>query len=285
MPDNTEKQQPPLTAEEYIRMLNTSNRITEKAIRNAIGKLGLFDGCQVLDIPCGIGSHSLWMAEENPNAEILGVDIAAEHLSAAKQLVAHRGGGAKITFEKGNMKALSFDDNGFDFLWCCDGLWPGTPEQGCITSNPYTVLGEFKRVVKPGGTIAIVFWTAQKLFPGYPLLETTLTATVSANRPSRWNTDPNLHILRAPLWLQTVGLENIRCRTFACDIVGPFSQEDEVGMVRMAEMFWGKAEAEVSPEIWEQYKRITDPGSRECIFRKEGYAGFVTYTMYTGNVV
>jgi hypothetical protein len=56
-------------------------------------------------------------------------------------------------------------------------------------------------------------------------------------------------------------------------------------MVRMAEMFWGKAEAEVTPEIWKQYKAIINSDGDEFIFRSEGYAGFVVYTMYTGDVV
>jgi 2-polyprenyl-3-methyl-5-hydroxy-6-metoxy-1,4-benzoquinol methylase len=70
---DTTKQQIPQTPEEYIGMLEISNRLTETAIRAAIGKLGLDSGSRVLDIPCGIGSHSFWMMEENPRAEITGI--------------------------------------------------------------------------------------------------------------------------------------------------------------------------------------------------------------------
>ena len=154
--------------EEYICMLDISNRLTEKAMRDAIRELGLFDGCRVLDLPCGIGNHSLWMADECPAADITGMDIAEEHLAYAVKLAAEQKIYGRVSFEKGDMKKPAIADDGFDFLWCCDGLWPGSPEQGCINEEPYTVLKEFKRIVKPGGTIALVFWTAQKLLPGYP---------------------------------------------------------------------------------------------------------------------
>ena len=281
MSDNT-KEQEARSAEEYISMLDISNRLTEKAIRDAIREFGLFNGCRVLDLPCGIGSHSIWMAEECPGAEIRGVDIAEEHLSYARGLAAERKAAGRLSFETGDMKKPAFDDDSFDFVWCCDGLWPGPPEQGCINEEPYTVLNEFKRIVKPGGTIAAVFWTAQKLLPGYPLLETTLTSTVSANRPSNWKSRAEIHILRAPEWLEKIGLTNIQARTFACDIQGPLTVEDQAGMIKMADMFWGGCEKEVTPDVWNTYKYLTDPGSKDFIFGLNGYAGIVTYTMYTG---
>jgi len=60
------------TAEDYIKNLENSNRISEKATRDAIHELGLFTGCKVLDIPCGIGNHAVWMTEGNDRLEVTG---------------------------------------------------------------------------------------------------------------------------------------------------------------------------------------------------------------------
>ena len=91
-----------------------------------------------------------------------------------------------------------------------------------------------------------------------------------------------MHILRAPEWLKKSGLTNIQARTFACDIRGPLSAELQSGMIKMAEMFWGGCETEVAPDVWKKYRHIINPESDDFIFGLDGYAGIVTYTMYTG---
>lgn len=284
--DNEEKKEHSQPGpEEYISTLKISRGFTEKAVRGAIHDLGLFDGCKILDVPCGIGSHSKWMVEENPNVEIVGIDIAKAHLDYAEKQIQGQERYDNIVFRQGDMTNLPCDNNVFDFLWCCDGLWPGNPENEALVESPYPVLDEFKRTVKPGGMIALVFWTAQKLLPGYPFLETALSATVSSNRPLTRQSPPEFHMLCAPQWLIKTGCTNVTSSTFACDITGPFSQEDESGMVRMTEMFWGGCEGEVEPEIWQRYTEITDPDHSDFIFRQEGYSALVTYTMTTGIVV
>ncbi|MBF9016517.1 MULTISPECIES: class I SAM-dependent methyltransferase [unclassified Oceanispirochaeta] len=273
------------TAEEYIKSLERSNKASEKAIRAAIGELGLFPNCNVLDIPCGIGNPSQWMAEEQSTANIVGIDISEEHLLKARMLTERKKTSNSVVFLKGNINNLEFEEDTFDFIWCCDGLWPGAVEIGCLAEDPYEILSEMVRVSKDGGTIAIVFWSSQKLLPGYPLLEARLNTTLAANIPVTPQTDSDLHFMRAPLWLEKTGLKNIKSRTFAADINGPFNNERKKAMLGFLHMFWGAAETELSPEIWEQYKTITNPDSDEFIFNKEGYAGFITYTMFTGSVV
>ena len=56
-------------------------------------------------------------------------------------------------------------------------------------------------------------------------------------------------------------------------------------MAHILDMFWGKAENEVTPEMWNRYQALSDPDSDTYIFRLEGYAGFMTYTMFTGKMI
>ncbi|MBI9108517.1 MAG: class I SAM-dependent methyltransferase [Spirochaetales bacterium] len=272
-------------AEDYIKNLENSNRISEKAIRGAIHELGLFPGCSVLDIPCGIGNHSVWMAEGNDGIKITGADFAVEHLNYATKLAEEKGLSSQIVFEKSDINNLDYLENSFDFVWCSDGLWPGPVETGCLAEEPYEILAEMAGITKIGGTIALLFWSSQKLLPGYPLLESELNATLAANIPVTPETDPDLHYMRAPLWLKRIGLKNIKSRTFAADIRWSADDEDEKSVSGLLDMFWGRAHAEVSPESWSQYKSITDLNSENCIFNRPDYAGFLTYTMFTGEVV
>lgn len=269
--------------DEYISMLKRSNIFTERLIRNAIRHLGLFDGCQILDVPCGIGYHSIWMTEEHSNVNALGADITEEHLCYAKELATEKNVNDRVTFKSEDIRSLSFEDNSFDFLWCCNGIWPGSPEQGCVAREPYQILDELKRVLKPGGKIAILFWTSHKLLPGYPLLESALNATLAANHilPDE-DTKPELHIMRATQWLKQAGLKYAKANTFVMDVMGPFFEEEAESMVQILNTFWGKAEKEISSDLKRQYKTIINPNTEQFIFHQEGYTGFVTYTMFTG---
>jgi len=272
------------SAEYYIQALEGSNKTTEKAIRSAIRELGLFDECRVLDIPCGIGSHALWMLEENPSIIITGIDVSEEHLEYARNLVQQKEGQKQTVFIKKDINKLDFSDNSFDFIWCCDGLWQGPAEMGCVSTEPYNILASMSRITKPGGKIAVLFWSYQKLLPGYPMLETALNATVSANRPFIPGANPELHFMRTPLWLKKTGLVNIKTQTFPADIQGPLNIQAKNYLQMFFNMFWGRAEKEVTPEVWKQYRELTSPDFGDYILGRDDYAGFITYTMFSGEV-
>jgi ubiquinone/menaquinone biosynthesis C-methylase UbiE len=270
--------------EMYVTALELNNTITEKAIREAIASLGLFAGVKILDVPCGIGNHSVWMAEAQTGINVLGLDIADAHLVYARNLASHKALNGAVMFEKGDITRLAQGDNSFDFVWCCDGLWLGPPETGCIVTEPYGVLSEFKRVLKPGGKIALLFGTMPRLLPGYPLLEAALNATQAANRPITWDSEPESHTMRALAWLEQAGFRNVKVRSFVADIQGPFSESEETALLGAMNMYWGNAKDEVTPNLWQQYERLTDPDSDTFILRQRGYAGYMVYTMFTGDV-
>jgi demethylmenaquinone methyltransferase/2-methoxy-6-polyprenyl-1,4-benzoquinol methylase len=270
--------------EMYIRALENTGRLSEPAIRNAIKSPELAEGSRILDVPCGTGKHMQWMLEEYPEVYITGVDIAEAHLEYAKNRLVQAGKIQSCELVTGDMNKLDFADNTFDLTWCCDGLWPGPKETGCLAEEPYEILDNVVRMTGKGGTIAIVFWSSQKLLPGYPFLEASLNATSSAITPANPESNPELHFMCTPAWMRKAGLENIRAKTFAADIRAPLDEQEREGIRMLFDMFWAAAEREVPERVWEEYQRITDPASGDYILDNESYAGFLTYTMYTGEV-
>ncbi|PID55726.1 hypothetical protein CSB45_14665 [candidate division KSB3 bacterium] len=251
--------------------------------------LSLFDGAKVLDVPCGIGNHALWMLQENSKITFTGVDIAKKLLDYAKDLAGKNYPQADVIFQEGDINTLAFPDNSFDYIWCCDGLWPGPKEMGCLAETPYDILKNFMRIAKPGAKIAVAFWSSQKLLPGYPYVESALNNTNAGNRPFKEGNDPDLHILRTPAWFKKVGLNKFEVKTYAADISG-LDPDTPNAMPQICAMMWGAAEVggssqqEVSSEIWQKFKDITNPESENCIFKKDDYAGFLTYTSYIATV-
>jgi hypothetical protein len=111
-------------------------------------------------------------------------------------------------------------------------------------------------------------------------LNDTPSAIMPANPPDR----PDLHFMNALSWLKRTGLVCISAQSFAADIMKPQDEAAEEGICFLMEMFWGRAEKEVSEEIWQQFKGITDPKSGDYILSSDGYSGVLTYTMFTGEV-
>ena len=268
----------------YIRNLEAGNHLSGKAIRAAIDSLGLFEGASILDVPCGIGSHAIWMAEKNNSLNITGVDFSEAHLEYAQRLAVKNGCPVSINFEQGDINDLCYDDNSFDFIWCCDGLWSGKPEMGCLCEQPYDILNEFSRITRPGGMIAILFWSSQKLLPGFPFVEAALNDTLAANIPMSADSDPDLHFMRAPLWLKRAGLTDVQTRSFVSDISAPFDSFERNALNYIIKMFWQRAEPEVDAELWEKFTGLISRDSAGYILDREGYTAFITYTMFTGTV-
>lgn len=162
----------------YLDMVSWIHRVTEPAIRSAIRAIQLPMGSRGLDVGCGIGTHTLWLAEAvSPEGHVTGIDISSEYLAHADQIASKSGLAAQVSFQYGDMGNLSFDNEAFDWVWTADTLWP------VAGRDPLPLVKALGRMVKPGGIVAILFWSSQRLLPGHPLLEARLNATCAANFP------------------------------------------------------------------------------------------------------
>lgn len=261
----------------YLDMAAWIHHVTEPAARSAIRALELPAGSRGLDAGCGIGTHALWLAEAvSPGGHITGVDVSQECLVRAKETAAKSRLVAQVSFQYGDMGDLPFDDDAFDWVWSADTLWPVTGR------DPLPLVKELVRVVKPGGVVAILFWSYQRLLPGHPLLEARLNATCAANFPYTDDTKSQWHILRALGWLQEVGLDDLQARTFAADVRTPLDDAARGALIASFQMLWEKAEPEVTPEDWAQFQRLSQPESPDFILNLPDYYAFITYSLFWG---
>jgi ubiquinone/menaquinone biosynthesis C-methylase UbiE len=108
--------------------------------------LGLESGAQVLDAGCGIGHVAIHLAKKGLRVHC--VDLVDRHVKRAKSNVAGAGLCHVITVRKGNFQDLN--DFSSDTL---DGVY--TMETLVHATDPAQALGEFFRVLKPGGSLAL----------------------------------------------------------------------------------------------------------------------------------
>jgi demethylmenaquinone methyltransferase/2-methoxy-6-polyprenyl-1,4-benzoquinol methylase len=269
----------------YAQRLAALDPLRAPAFRAAIEALGLPKGSRGLDVGCGIGLQALLLARAVGLAgHVTGLDHNPAFLDRARAAAKRADLGERCSFREGDLRALPYEDRTFDWLWCADALWPGPTELGCPVQNPLPAVREFGRVVRPGGIVALVYWTAHRLLPGHPLLEARLSTTSVPTAPFREGMLPERHCLRALGWLRAAGLGACTARTVVAEVQAPLCDGLREALAAAMDMLWGQAEPEVSAEDWARFQRLSQPGSEACILDVPEYYGFLTYTVFSGTV-
>jgi len=260
----------------YIRMLSVFHPLRESMLRSAIEVLQLPSGSRGLDAGCGIGLPALLLAEAvGSEGHVTGLDRSQEFLDYAKGVVEQAGLAEQISFREGNIYSLPFEDKTFDWVWSVDCA-------GYRAEDQLPLFQELTRVIKPGGTLALLFWSSEKLLPGYPLLEARLNATSGGIAPFEKGRRPETHYLCTLKWMHEVDLTNATGHTFVGNVQAPLREELRQALIALFQMRWEEAESEVSSEDWVEYQRLCQPESSDFILNLPDYYAFFTYSMFYG---
>ncbi|MDY6965654.1 MAG: class I SAM-dependent methyltransferase [Halobacteriota archaeon] len=265
-------------ADSYMRSLLVSNPLRESTLGEAIRTLHLPIGSRGLDVGCGIGLPTLQLAEAvGPSGHVTGLDVASDFLTCGREIVKKGGLSDRIFFQEGDMSNLPFDDDTFDWVWSSDFV-------GYSPMEPLPLLRELVRVVKPGGTVAILVWSSEQLLPGYPLLEARLGATSMGIAPFIKGKKPEKHFLRALGWFIELGLEEPTARAFVGSACAPLSDDLYNALKALIEMRWPGVESELEPEDLKEFQRLCKPESPDFILNLLDYYSFFTESMFWGRV-
>jgi SAM-dependent methyltransferase len=132
----------------YAPMLSAYHRACADELRAIVAALPIKDGDRVMDMACGDGVYSVWLAEHVGSGSVVGVDISPAYLKAARCRADSSEYAERIAFQTGNIDGLPFPDDHFDLVWCAHSLYS--------LPDPIGALREMRRVVRPGGTVAIL---------------------------------------------------------------------------------------------------------------------------------
>jgi ubiquinone/menaquinone biosynthesis C-methylase UbiE len=269
------------TSNQNLNSLQTYICLSEfrKPLFNSIiNSLKLPNGSKGLDAGCGIGFYTKILAESaGDEGNVIGLDFSKEFITYANKNQV-----PNIQFEEGDVNSLHFKDNTFDWIWSADTVWPGPKELGCPNEDPTLIIKEFYRTLKPEGMLIILFWSSQKLLPGYPLLEARLNTTSGATAPFVNGMNPINHIMNAKHWLEKGGFKNISAKTFLVNINAPLDENTRNALNILFQMFWGESEGQVSKEDWNEFKRLCNPNSNDNVLNNPHYYGFYAYTVFIG---
>ena len=104
---------------------------------------------KILDVGCGIGGTSRYMATTLPESTVTGITLSGEQRDRATKLAAERDI-PNAKFQVMDALNMDFDDNSFDVVWGC--------ESGEHMPDKKKYVTEMARVLKPGGKMVIATW-------------------------------------------------------------------------------------------------------------------------------
>lgn len=110
----------------------------------AVRRLDMRRGARVLEVGVGTG---LSLATYPRQAQVTGIDISEAMLERARRQAAGLAG-RSISIERMDAQAMSFGDAAFDHVIA--------PYVISVVPDPERVMGEIRRVCKPGGTVIVV---------------------------------------------------------------------------------------------------------------------------------
>ena len=99
---------------------------------------------KILDIGCGIGTHTFAVAEKFPDADITAIDIYEPHIEKLNSLASKYGLSDRVRGIVMSMFEMTFENESFDLIWS---------EGAAYIAGFSNAIKDWKRLLKPGGYI------------------------------------------------------------------------------------------------------------------------------------
>jgi ubiquinone/menaquinone biosynthesis C-methylase UbiE len=196
------------------------------------------EGAKILDVACGRGAVLFPAAERvGPSGYVIGIDLAQGMARETRSEIERRGL-KQAEARQMDAEHLTFPDSSFDFALCGFSLQ--------FFPHLARALSEFRRVLKPGGRIAVTTWSRDdERWDWYADLREAYGAVVKLGSQSL---DKPEEIQR---WFSQAGFVEIQISTKELDMV--FLDEEE--WWNMEWSISGRAGLEkLSPEDLERFK-------------------------------
>ena len=197
------------------------------------------NGARVLDIACGRGAVLFPAAERvDAHGQVVGIDLA-DGMAQETEKEIQRRGLKQAEARQMDAEHLSFPDATFDFVLCGFSLQ--------FFPHLEQALSEFRRVLKPGGQVAVTTWSEDD--PRWDWFEDLRAAYGAVLKLGSQSLDKPEEVKR---WFSQAGFVDIQITSKVLDLV--YVDEEEWWNVEWS--ISGRAGLEkLNPEALEQFKR------------------------------
>jgi len=251
----------------YAPMLAAYQRGHAAELRAMIAALPLQHGDRVLDMACGEGVYTCWLAERvGPNGRVHGVDISAAYLALARERAAATAQRDIMSFQTGNIDSLPFDDDTFDLVWCAQSMY--------TLPDSERALRELRRVTRPGGTVAIFENDTlhQLVLPWPAELELAVRAaqirSINETTPSSAKFFIGRDLCRS---FAAADLPNCLVTPYTIVRQAPLTDDETYYLTWYLEDLGSRARAYLAPDARALFDQLLDPTSSRCLFDRPDF--------------
>jgi SAM-dependent methyltransferase len=148
------------------------------ATDNLLGQLNFTETCHVLDVGCGLGGATRYVASKY-KSRVTGIDLSPEYIETGSTLCAWLDLDKKITLHQGSALSMPFQDNMFDGGYML--------HVGMNIDDKASLFSELYRVLKPGSSLGIYDVMRQNVGELiYPVPWATESSTSQLSTPAEY---------------------------------------------------------------------------------------------------
>lgn len=253
----------------YALMLDAYHEAFEPELKRIVGELPIAPGHRVLDLACGAGAYTRWIAERlGRNGVAVGVDLSPAFLERARWKTPPRQEGeGKVEFREADAEHLPFASGTFDVSFCAQSLY-GVPD-------PVRALAEMARVTRHGGAVIVLEndLVHQFMFPWPVDLELAVRQAQIAQlrrdehgRSERFFAGRNLGLL-----FEQAGIESYEIRSFSLHRTGALKPAEESYLAEYLRDLAERVRPLLSDDDRRSFDALIDPHGDGYLLRMRGF--------------
>jgi len=226
---------------------------------------GLREGWRVLDAGAGSGSYLPLLGRiVGERGSIHAVDLAGENVRAMRERLDTMGLGCPVEVIQGSVLELPFEDGSFDAVWCANTI------QYFPAAKLGELFDEFRRVLKPGGLLAVKEFDNVGLHFGpfdpvlrWHLLEALKDSELLLGAGALVTADLKSHLIEA-------GFREVRFESFVGDFQHPLTPVQREFLASALELYSSLAEQVELPEgeIEQWRAKVGNPKGEEYLLHR-----------------
>lgn len=246
---------------------------------NMLHAAGFKPGWKVLDAGAGSGSYLPLLSQlVGEHGAIHALDLADENVKAIEERLGNTAFNCSIEVSSGSVLALPFEDKTFDGIWCANTVQYFKAAQLC------DILSEFKRVLKPGGLLAVKEFDDVGLHFGpfdtvlkWHLLEALQDSDHLLGAGALFTPALRSHLLAA-------GFSDVRMKTFTGDFQPPLRPIEQEFLGSALELYYSLAEKAKLPahELSEWRRLLGSPQGEHYILSRPDFYFREVHGLATG---
>jgi SAM-dependent methyltransferase len=266
----------------YAGKLERFARFIAPELRGLFSELAIPPAARVLDLGCGVGTATRWLAELlDRDSRVVGVDLSLPHLQAARGARDPAARARDVSLLQADAAQLCFRDRSFDLVWSCNTI--------NHLSDPVAALADLRAALRPEGRVVLAqsgFLPEMYFAWDAPLDEAVRRACHDYYR-DRYDleVEDTAAIRGLVRLLQRAGLRVGRVRPLVIERVQPLSAVDcayfEEAIFRGT---WGeRLRPFLTREQWQALCNYTDPASPGYCLDREDFHHIQTLTVCVGH--